>query len=89
MIFSNTFKARANEANRRHTEMVNGVKKFAYLPQRLKSGQYVWLQTYYAYYHGFMRDGNMHLWSGSPDSFSPFYSAYIDKDDSYRRVDKT
>ena len=31
---------------------LNGKKRFAFWPKQLEDGRWVWMQTYYAYYHG-------------------------------------
>lgn len=77
--------ARKNELKQqRISQMIHGVKQFAYVPARMATGECVWLEHYWAYYHGGQReDGSFFLWSNSPDTFSPGFKAYLDKSDDH------
>lgn len=64
---------------------INGVKKWALFPVRLKDGYWVWLEHYYAYYHGRVDvKGRYFLWFGSSESDSPIVDYYLNQSDSYQ-----
>lgn len=53
---------------------INGVKRFLWLPEMLDNGKWGWLCNVTSYYKaGKNANGNLFLWSSSPDSFNPIY----------------
>lgn len=64
---------------------IYGVERFAHvLPVKLKSGQWIWREKYYSYYHGGTNeDGTLFLWSSSPDSYTPFCRNYLHRDEAH------
>jgi hypothetical protein len=49
MIFGKTWRHKRRERNLRAVEKIYGLRKFAWLPTQLSSGQYAWLVPYYEY----------------------------------------
>jgi hypothetical protein len=35
--------------------MIHGIKKYAWFPIKIETGEYIWLTTYYKYYRGMIR----------------------------------
>ena len=81
----------AEEYNKAEQEEIlaksHGVERFAYLPVRLTNGRYVWWQKYFAYYHAGRDSHNqLFLWSSSPDTYSPYYKAYLERDEAHVQI---
>lgn len=49
MIFGKTWRHKRRKENLRTIKKIYGVQKFAWLPVKISSSQYVWLATYYEY----------------------------------------
>lgn len=86
MIFGKTTEAIEEAKQVEIKACIQGRKEFAWFPVKLKSGRYIWLEHYYAYYHGGHKsDGKLFLWSISPDTYCPIFDAYTNKNDLYIR----
>jgi hypothetical protein len=86
MIFGKSYKEKKRAEQEDIKAKINGVEEFAWLPVRLANGKWIWLQKYYAYYHGGVyENGQYFIWSGSPEEYSPMFSAYLDKSDNHKR----
>lgn len=57
MIFGKTTIQRKLEASNEACKLIHGVRKFAILPVKLDDGSYVFLQHYWRFYIGCLRDG--------------------------------
>jgi len=57
-------------------KMLNGVKYFAWIPSWSKWTGWFWLRHYWIFYSGGRNpDGNVFVWSGSPEDFRPLAKA--------------
>lgn len=78
MIFGKTLEAKLAEEQRNIQANINGVKKFAFTPKKLKDGRTIWLSFYYEYCAGYLNHGTYgHRYH------EDYISRYIDKDDSH------
>ena len=67
--------------------MIGGMREYAWLPVKLANGRWVWLEHYYAYYHGGTNeDGTYFLWSASRDSYSPYSNNHLNPDFKHRSL---
>lgn len=90
MIFGKTKEQKLASEQAKIKTMIDGVRKFAWLPVRLANGQLVWLQTYYAYYRaGTNTDGTFFIWSSSKDTYFPMSDCYLIPNESHRHISKS
>ncbi len=86
MIYGKTSKVAKRSESDNNLDKINGVEEFAYFPTKLHDGRTIWLQKYYCYYHGGVRetkDGPVYfLWSCSPEDYCPYGRASVERDDS-------
>lgn len=78
MIFgaSDTQSRQANQ-QRIQSEMIYGVKEFCFFPRKLEDGRKVWLDWIWKYPAvGVRPNGELFIWSMSPDEYSPEYYVY-------------
>ena len=74
-------KAYQKEQERRR-RLMNGVKKFAWFPIKINTGEYVWLATYYQYYSAHsLYKGNIVLTTDSRNK--PIVRNYLDRNSEY------
>ena len=65
----------------RRKRLMNGVKKFAWFPVKIDTGEYVWLTTYYQYYSASeLYVGNI-IFSTKDDK--PIIRNYLNEDPKY------
>lgn len=61
--------------------LMNGVKKFAWFPVKIDTGEYVWLTKYYQYYSAYRSlTGNIVLCT---EDDKPIIRNYLDEDSKY------
>ena len=71
-----------NKEQMKLERLMNGVKKFAWLPVKIMSGEYVWLTTYYQYYSAYVfYKNNIRLILDNNDK--PIVRNYLDKSSEY------
>ena len=83
MIYGKDNSLKENSRQLKILEKIKGVRKFAWLPQNLHDGRTVWLCHYWAYYEGGYKKGSYFLWSSSPEDYSPYYAAYLERNSKH------
>lgn len=79
MILGKTNKQRYADYKLKSLSYLAGIKKFAWLPKKLKNGCYVWFQIYYLYHTGFY-DHHKIIWHVDKDGYGkPEVSLFLDK----------
>jgi len=77
MIFGKLDSDKHREEQDKIIRQINGVREFAWFPTQLRNGHWVWLEHYWAYYHGGNHpNGDFFIWSGSSDTYCPMADRY-------------
>ena len=76
MIFGKTNKAQREIEQAEILRLITGVNHFAFFPEQIVSGKWVWMQFYWSFSTGF-RNRNGDYISGSARHYLEFDSEYI------------
>lgn len=89
MIFGKTDVTRYREEADRVKNWAMGVRKFAFFPERLYDGRFIWLRYYYSY-RGILKknvilaaDGNATVEYSVSSYFGTKIRNYLEKDEKY------
>lgn len=89
MIFGKTDTTRYREEADREKNWAMGVRKFAFFPERIYDGRFIWLRYYYSY-RGILRknvifdaDGNTTVEYSVSSHFGSTIRNYLEKDEKY------